>query len=425
MPLKHILVIIIVLTSYLYIIFGKKNKPAVVFSLALLISALRLVNGLNSENFSHIVDVDTLGLLTGMMMIVAFLNKSGFFEYFSIKIIKFGGKKFFLTMTLLMIIVALTSAFLDNVVTILVMAPMIFLISDMLELNPIPLIMLTILMDNIGGSATLIGSPLNLVIGSISGYSFNDFIKVMGPVSILAFIGVLLYFKKHLKVDEKSLKNIEKLNQMDEKKAITNPKMMWFSLIDFIIVIILFILHSTLNLELSVIALIGGSILIIKFSNGYEDVGKDIDWDMLFFFAGLYMTSYALEEIGFTQQIANLFLPFKSNNLIILGVFYILSIITIPILNNVPSALILAPVIKILVSHGVNPILWWTFAIASNFATSLTPLGAVQNLVAVNYLEKNLGRKFGFFEYMRWKIVPVFLTLIIGIVYIFFLTLIH
>ncbi|MBT1248349.1 MULTISPECIES: SLC13 family permease [unclassified Thermosipho (in: thermotogales)] len=173
----------------------------------MLISALILINRINTEIFSHIVDIDTLGLLIEMLIIV-FLNKSGFFEYFSIKIIKFGGRKFFLTMTLLMIIVALTSAFLDNVVTILVMAPMIFLISDMLELNPIPLIMLIILMDNIGGFATLIGSPLNLVIESISGYSFNDFIKVMRPISILAFMGVLLYFKKHLKVDEKSLKNI-------------------------------------------------------------------------------------------------------------------------------------------------------------------------------------------------------------------------
>jgi len=282
MTANAILVLIIVATAYLYIIFGKKNKPVVVFSLALIISALRLVEGLDAENFSHVVDVDTLGLLTGMM-IVAFLSKSGFFEYFSIKIIKFGWKRFFLTVTMLMIIVALTSAFLDNVVTILVMVPMIFLISDMLEISPIPLIMLTILMDNIGGAATLIGSPLNLVIGSISWYSFNDFMVKMGPVSILAFIAVLLYFKRHLKIDEKTLNNIEKLNQMDENKAITDKKMMIYSLIDFVLVIILFILHSTLNVELAVIALLGGSILVFKFTHGYEDVAKDIDWDMLFF----------------------------------------------------------------------------------------------------------------------------------------------
>ncbi|KLO23783.1 citrate transporter [Marinitoga sp. 1197] len=421
MTIHSILVLFIVTLAYLYIIFGRKNKPAIVFSLALIISALRLVNGLDTENFSHVVDIDTLGLLTGMMMIVAFLSKSGFFEYFSIKIIKLGGKRFFLTVTLLMIIVALTSAFLDNVVTILVMAPMIFLISDMLEINPIPLITLTILMDNIGGAATLIGSPLNLVIGSISGYSFNDFIIKMGPVSILAFIGVLIYFKKHLTIDEKALKNIEKLKLMDENKAITDKKMMIFSLLDFIIVIILFILHTSLNLELAVIALLGGSILVFKFSGGYEDIAKDIDWDMLFFFAGLYMTSYALEEIGFTEKIANLFIPLEGNMLLLLGIFYLISIITIPILNNVPSALILAPVIKILVSQGINPILWWTFAIGANFATSLTPLGAVQNIVAVNYLEKNLGRRFGFIEYMKWKIVPVLISLIIGLLYIGYL----
>ncbi|KAF2957089.1 SLC13 family permease [Marinitoga sp. 38H-ov] len=421
MTLNAILVLIIVTAAYLYIIFGKKNKPVVVFSLALIISALRLVEGLDTENFSHVVDIDTMGLLTGMMMIVAFLSKSGFFEFFSIKIIKFGGKRFFLTVTMLMIIVALTSAFLDNVVTILVMAPMIFLISDLLEISPIPLIMLTILMDNIGGAATLIGSPLNLVIGSISGYSFNDFMIKMGPVSILAFIGVLIYFKKHLKVDEKTLNNIEKLQKMDESKAITDKKMMIYSLIDFVLVIILFILHSALNVELAVIALLGGSILVFKFAHGYEDIAKDIDWDMLFFFAGLYMTSYALEEVGFTEKIAHMFIPLEPQPLLLLGVFYIIAIITIPILNNVPSALILAPVIKILVGQGITPVLWWAFAIGANFATSLTPLGAVQNIIAVNYLEKNIGRKFGFTEYMKWKIVPVLISLIIGLIYVGYL----
>ena len=421
MDLHSVFVLILVSIAYLYIIFGKKNKPVVVFGIALIISAFRLVDGLNTENFSHVVDIDTLGLLTGMMIIVAFLNKSGFFEFFSIKIIKIGGKNFYLTVSLLMIIVALTSAFLDNVVTILVMAPMIFLISDMLEISPIPLMMLTIIMDNIGGSATLIGSPLNLVIGSISGLSFNDFLIKMGPVAIFAFIAVLFYFKKHIKIDEKLLSNIEKLFEMDENRAITNKQMMIFSLIDFVIVITLFILHSILNVELAVIALLGSSFLIFKFSNGYEDVAKDIDWDMLFFFAGLYMLSYALEEIGFTEKIASMFSPIISHQILILFIFYLISIFTVPILNNVPTALILAPVIKILVAKGVSPLLWWTFAIGANFSTNLTPLGAIQNIVAVNFLEKNLGRKFRFFEYLKWKIIPVLISLIIGAFYIIFL----
>jgi Na+/H+ antiporter NhaD/arsenite permease-like protein len=130
------------------------------------------------------------------------------------------------------------------------------------------------------------------------------------------------------------------------------------------------------------------------------------------------MTSYALEEVGFKEKIAHMFIPLESQPLLLLVVFYLISIITIPILNNVPSALILAPVIKILVGQGITPVLWWTFAIGANFATSLTPLGAVQNIIAVNYLEKNIGRKFGFMEYMRWKIIPVFISLIIGLLYI-------
>ncbi|SHH44545.1 ArsB/NhaD family transporter [Thermosipho atlanticus] len=417
MSLHSILVLLLVIITYLYIIFGKKNKAAVVFGIALLISALRLVEGLETRNVGYIIDVDTLGLLTGMMIIVSFLNKSGFFEFFSIKIIKIGGKNFYLTISLLMVIVALTSAFLDNVVTILVMAPMIFLIADMLEINPIPLMMLTIIVDNIGGSATLIGSPLNLVIGSISGFSFNDFLIKMGPVAIFAFIAIILYFKRHIKIDEKSISKIEKLFELDEKNAINDPKMMIYSLIVFLIVVVLFILHSVLHIELAVIALLGGTFLVFKFSNGYEDVAKDIDWDMLFFFAGLYIISYALDEIGFTEKIANLFTPILGHQLILMLIFYLISILTIPILNNVPAALILAPVIKILVTSGSNPMLWWTFAIGANFATNLTPLGAVQNLVTVSFLEKNLERRFGFLEYMKWTTPSVLISLTVGIIY--------
>ncbi|MCD6105114.1 MAG: anion permease [Thermosipho sp. (in: Bacteria)] len=175
------------------------------------------------------------------------------------------------------------------------------------------------------------------------------------------------------------------------------------------------------NVELAVIALLGGSFLIFKFSNGYEDVAKEIDWDMLFFFAGLYMLSYALEEIGFTEKIASMFSPIISHQILILFIFYLISIFTVPILNNVPTALILAPVIKILVAKGVSPLLWWTFAIGANFSTNLTPLGAIQNIVAVNFLEKNLERKFRFFEYLKWKILPVLISLIIGAFYIIFL----
>ncbi|ABR31538.1 citrate transporter [Thermosipho melanesiensis] len=421
MQLDSVFTLLIVAIAYGFIIFGRKNKAAITFGLALVIAAFKFVRGIEFENISRIVDFDTLSLLTGMMIIVAFLSKSGFFEFFSIRVVKIGGKRFYLTLSFLMIIVALTSAFLDNVVTILVMTPMIFLISDILQLSPIPLVMLTLAMDNIGGAGTLIGSPLNLVIGSISGYSFNDFIVKMGPVAIFAFVGVLMYYKRRIKVNQKLLEHIEKLKEIDEKKAITDSKMMVTSVVVFLITVVLFMLHSILNVELGVIALLGGTFLIIVFSDGYESVAEHIDWDMLFFFAGLYIMSYALEEIGVTQMIANTLLPLKSMPILSMMIIYGLAILTVPILNNVPAALIIAPVIKILVASGFSQSLWWTFAIGANFVTNLTPLGAVQNIVAVNMLEKQIHRKFGFIEFVRWMITPVLISLVIGFIYNIFI----
>ncbi|QTA37561.1 anion permease [Thermosipho ferrireducens] len=417
MQLESVFTLLIVVIAYGFIIFGRKNKAAITFGLALVIAAFKFVKGIEFENISRIVDFDTLSLLTGMMIIVAFLSKSGFFEFFSVKVVKIGGKRFYLTLSFLMVIVALTSAFLDNVVTILVMTPMIFFIADVLQLNPIPLMMLTLAMDNIGGAGTLIGSPLNLVIGSISGYSFNDFIIRMGPVAILAFIGVLIYYRRRIKLDKELLERIEKLKEMDEKAAVTNWTMMYTSLGVFLVTILLFMLHNVLNVELGIIALLGGTFLIVIFSDGYESVAEHIDWDMLFFFAGLYIMSYALEEIGVTQTIANALLPLKSAPILSMLVIYGLAILTAPILNNVPAALIIAPVIKILVANGFSQSLWWTFAIGANFATNLTPLGAVQNIVAVSMLEKQIHRKFGFVEFVKLMFMPVLVSLAIGFVY--------
>lgn len=419
MDISVLITLVIVVIAYGFIIFGKKNKAVIVFGLSLVIAALKLVEGLDPENISRVVDLDTLGLLLGMMIIVAFLNTSGFFEYFSIKVIKFGGERFYFTLTLLMIVVALTSAFLDNVVTIIVMAPMMFLIADMLGMDPVPLIVLTLVIDNIGGGATLIGSPFNLVLGSISGFSFNDFIIKLGPASIFAFIAVMLYFKRFIKVDEAVVSKIRRLSEMDEGRAINDRKMMQMSLAVFLTVILLFVVHNLIDVDLSYIALLGGVFLLVANKKDFEYVAAKIDWDMLFFFAGLYITSYALESVGITSLIAEGLKSVMSNQLMILITPFILAAISVPILNNVPAALIFGPVLKILVGAGFPTIIWWSFALSGNLATSLTPLGAVQNIVAVAYLEKEIGRSFGFKEYVRWMIMPVAISLMIGLAYIF------
>lgn len=414
---SEFLAIAIVIVAYGYIIFGKKYKAPIVFGLALLVSALRLVEGLEVENISHVVDFNTLGLLAGMTVIVEFLKKTGFFQYLAIKIVKKGGRRFFLTIFGLMVLVAVSSAFLDNLVTIILISPMIFLISDSLGFNPIPFMMLTIIIDNIGGMSTLIGSPLNLVLGSVSGLGFNDFIKNLGIITIISFFITMFLFKKYTKIDKKTEENLEKLSEIDESRAITDKKSLKFTLTIFLIVLSLFGLHQVVEVDLSIIALLGAILVILYHKKEFNDISNEIDWDTLFFYAGLYILSYALEEVGITNLLAQVFLPLQNHQFLSVFAIFAFVSLSIPWLSAVPGTLIIAPVIKILISSGFSSSFWWVYAISANLATNLTPLGAVQNIVGVNLLSKQIGREFSFVEYIKWSFKPYLLTSLAGLAY--------
>jgi len=173
-------VLLITVLAYYYIIFGKGNKAVIVFGLGLVLFMTKIIEGMEPSNLSHIVDFNTLGLLFGMMIVVSFMRKTGFFQYSAIKVVKLSKARFWRMTVLLMVLVALTSAFLDNLITIILVSPMLFLISDNLGMDAAPLILLAIFIDNIGGMSTLIGSPLNIVLGSTSGLSFGQFLVTMG-----------------------------------------------------------------------------------------------------------------------------------------------------------------------------------------------------------------------------------------------------
>ncbi|MBO8160772.1 MAG: anion permease [Thermosipho sp. (in: Bacteria)] len=415
--MEKVIALVIVGVAYYYIIFGKKYKAPIVFGLALIVAALKLVEGLEPDNISRVVDFNTLGLLAGMTVIVEFLKKTGLFQFLSIRIVKIGGKRFFWTITGLMALVAISSAFLDNLVTIILIAPMIFLISDTLGLDPIPFLILTIIIDNIGGMSTLIGSPLNLVLGSVSGLGFNDFIKNMGIVAILSFVASVILFKKYTKINDEVLGRLEKLSDVDERKAIVNPKSLRFTISIFFVVIILFALHNVIDIDLSFIALLGAILVMLYHKKEFNDISKEVDWDTLFFYAGLYILSYALEEIGITNWLAGIFMPLNGSKFLATLVIFGFVSVSIPWLSAVPGTLIIAPVIRILVNSGFSTQFWWVYGISANLATNLTPLGAVQNIVGVNLLSKQIGRNFGFGEYIKWTFKPYLVTSIIGFGY--------
>lgn len=415
------LVLSLTAVAYGFIIFGRKNTPVIVFGIGALMFAVKLVQGMDVENLSHVVDFNTLGILFGMMIIVGFLKRTGFFQYAALQVMKISKGNFWLMLVLLMVLTALMSAFLDNLITIILLAPVVFLIADSLRLDPTPLLLLTIFADNIGGSSTLIGSPLNIVLGSAAGLSFNDFIVNMGPVAALAFLITMLIYRKRIGNVGDVKSKLEELSKVDASKAITDKKLLVRTLYVFLIVLAGLALHDVIGIELALVTVLGAIALMVITKHSFEEVAEDVDWDILFLFAGLYTISYALEGVGVTKKLADIFMPMVDQQWLVLLIMVWIGAIVTPFLSAVPAVLLFAPVIKLLVSHGFTPHLWWAYAIGANLGSNLTPLGAVQNIVGVNLLVKSTGRSLSFAEYMKRSAGVVFSMILVGSVYVLLL----
>lgn len=421
--MSELIVIGITIIAYYFIIFTRRVKKSIItFFFGILLFILKPVEGLEFDNIGRIVSFETLGILLGMMIIVEILKESGFFTFTAINAIKISRYKFWVVLIFIMILVALFSAFLDNLITIMLMAPIIFLLADTLEINPAPLMLLTIAIDNIGGMSTLIGSPLNIVLGSIGNLDFAKFLNTMLPITALSFISVILIFKFSNKFNIKEFnEKLKTLSDIDPEKAIENKSLMYKGVIVFVFVLVGFMLHSVINIDLALIALAGALILMLLSQKDFESMSKDLDWDTMFFYGGLFTIAFSLEEIGVTQIIANLFNPLLGAPIILMLVIMWIAAFTIPFLSAVPGTLILAPVIKLLIINGAPFELWYAYAIGANLGTNLTPLGAVQNIVGVSLLEKNYNKTITFTEYMKNSFITVLIPLIFGSLYILFI----
>jgi Na+/H+ antiporter NhaD/arsenite permease-like protein len=415
-----LIVLAVTVLAYYFIIFSKKiNKSIVTFFLATILFIVKPVSGLNFENVGEIVSFETLGILLGMMIIVEIMKETGFFTYIAINVIKISKARFWMVIFLLMIVVIFFSAFLDNLVTIILIAPIIFLIADTVKINPAPLMIFTIIVDNIGGMSTLIGSPLNIVLGSIGNLDFNRFLLIMLPISIISFVSSFFLFRSQNDFDTKLFnKRLQSLMEMNPSKAIQDKTLMIKSVTVFLIVLIGFMTHSIIDIDLALIAMSGALLLMLLSNRDFEKMAKKIDWNTMFFYAGLFILTFSLEKIGVIELISNIFMPLNDSPLILMLIFMWLGALITPFLSAVPGTLIMAPVISVLVSNGAPYELWFAFAIGANLGTNLTPLGAVQNIVGLSLIEKQTGDSYGFTQYLKMTYKFVLVPMVLGTVYL-------
>lgn len=388
-----ILAISIFLLSYFFIITEKIPRSLVaVFGATLLI----ILGVLDQETAIHHIDWNTLGLLIGMMVIVDLTRRSGIFTFLAIWVSKKVKGDPLLLMLSLSILTALLSAILDNVTTVLLIVPVVLSIADQLEVDPIPFLFSQIILSNIGGTATLIGDPPNIIIAGQTGLSFMDFILNLAPI-VFVIIGATLYFLyliyRRKLVTKDSLKaKLLNQNEWDHIKDFASLKKSLFVLC---LVILGFTLHSILHLETASIALSGAMLLMIWTREEPEEVFLAIEWPTLFFFAGLFVLVGGLIEVGVLDRLAEWSMGLTQGDpLLMVMLILFISAILSSFLDNIPFVATMIPLIQKLselsqFSPAQTQPLWWALALGACLGGNGTLVGASANLIVAGIAEKN------------------------------------
>jgi Na+/H+ antiporter NhaD/arsenite permease-like protein len=359
-----------------------------------------------------------------MMVIVAILERTGVFEYLAIKSAQWGRAKPGRILILLALVTAFLSAFLDNVTTVILMVPVTFLIADALDAPPTPFLLTQVMASNIGGAATLIGDPPNILIGSASGLTFADFVINMTPIVLISLpvvLGILyLMFRRELK----STANAEVvIANMDAAGSIRDGVLLRRSLIILSLVILAFFLHGALHLEAATIALFGAAALMLYSGANVEEVLRDVEWPTLLFFVGLFVLVGGLEVTGFVGSIAEALTGVAAGDSVTTAVVVIWgSGIASGIVDNIPFTATMIPVIQDLAeAEGLSEAqvrpLWWSLALGADFGGNLTLIGASANVVVAGMSER-AGQRISFVKFMLYGIPVTLASLALATAYV-------
>ena len=381
MTSTQIIAIVIFLVTMAAIMTEKLHRTvaAVAGALLLIVTGVLAVE----SGFSY-VDLNTLGVLIGMMLFVAVVKNSGIFEYIAIKAAKIAKGRPWPLMVLFALITAVLSAFLDNVTTVLLIGPMTLAITSMLRINPIPFFMTQIMASNIGGTATLIGDPPNIMIGSAAGLSFTDFITNTGVavLFVLAATIVCFYFiyGRKLHVEPEAMDSIL---QLDENKAIKDRSLLIKSVVMILLVVFGFVFHSQLHLESCTIALTAAAVMLLIGRQDVEEIVAGVEWTTILFFTGLFIVVGGLQETGVIQILANGLMDLTEGHmtLTILLILWVSAIVS-SFLDNIPFVATLIPLILTMQSSGVDVTpLWWAVSLGACLGGNGTLIGASANVV--------------------------------------------
>ncbi|MFV9675544.1 MAG: SLC13 family permease [Anaerolineales bacterium] len=381
--------------------------------------AMILLGVLPQEQAFHAVDWNVIFLLAGMMAIANVLSETGLFQWIAVQAVRLGKGDPFRILIILSLVTAVTSALLDNVTIVVLIAPVTLFIAANMRISPIPFLIAEILASNIGGAATLIGDPPNIIIGSAAGIDFLTFASHLAPISLVilvAFVGLSRWlFRKDLQNDANAPRDLVALETTD---LITDGPMLRKALIVMAAVALGFVLHGALHLEPATIALAGATVLMLWGRSDPHHVLREIEWTTLFFFVGLFITVEAVVHVGIIEIVAQAALRLTGGDLTLTSMLLIwMSAIVSGIVDNIPYTATMVPVVQSLgQAMPIDP-LWWSLALGACLGGNLTLVGASANVVVVSIAERS-GHPISFLHFMRYGVITTFMSLILASLYV-------
>jgi Na+/H+ antiporter NhaD/arsenite permease-like protein len=368
----------------------------------------------------HAIDLNVIFLLMGMMIIVGVLKKTGLFQWLAYKSYALARGNVFVLSAILMTVTALASAFLDNVTTMLLMIPVTIEIAVTLKINPIALLIPEVFASNVGGTATLIGDPPNIIIGSYAKLSFTDFLLNLTAIVSLCMVVSLVYYiwwykKDYLKAEVKDIKRT--LEYMKYEYKITDKKLLLYSLVFLGFTIFLFIIHGVLHMEPSIAALMGAMLLLVLSRvDIVEMLEHEVEWPTLIFFMALFIVVAGAEETGLIQVIAEWVAQVSRGSLVVAVLMVLwVSALASAAIDNIPFTATMLPIIAFLnetIPGADTGILWWALALGACLGGNGTMIGASANVVTVGLAER-AGYHISFLYYMKACFIPMLITIVL------------
>ncbi|WP_027943732.1 ArsB/NhaD family transporter [Amycolatopsis taiwanensis] len=414
----------IFLVSFFFIASEKVNKVKVVLIAAALMTVLGLAPGTAVFFSEHEgIDWNVIFLLLGMMIIVGIIKQTGVFDYLAIWAAKLSKGRPYVLMVMLMAITAIASPFLDNVTTIMLVAPVTVVVCGRLRIPAQPYLIAEVLASNIGGASTLIGDPPNIIIGSRAGLTFNDFLVHLAPIVAVIFVVFVLFtwvlFRREFQYHPEQVAEVMALQ---ERKAISDPRLLVRCLVVFGLVVIGFGLHAVIHVEPAIIALVGAGLMLLVSRANVDDVLGEVEWPTLVFFMGLFVMVAALGHTGVIEAAGTWVIDaFGDNHFAAVTALLFGSGVLGAFFDNIPYAATMTPIVEDMAAQAATPeiaqALWWSFALGADFGGNGTAVAASANVVALGVAART-GHPISFWQFTRYGITVTALSLLLAWAYV-------